>query len=360
MCCNLHIIYFVSFISNLKPHQVQNTISINDVRRNINLLTKPLTEIGENITRNIKLCENKLKEIQEFKGQLEELIPKLIIPIEDIEQTLLDHPRTVCGHRKCCEKVIVNGVTKTDYKQICHDNCGVKNMNVDVIGDKQIRYCRAFERGTKALCIYCGHSHLSHIHIRYETMVVNRELKDESVQQKITNNEEAKKAVEKFVEKLKLRIGEMVVERNTITECLVRFAHFLVENAITAFNDAYEQYLNYLINNGISNEADLKQMLAQYHEEKYAFEQILLNKDVDLSETLSPELINAKIRELCELKHSGPKIRHGLDIQQKSRQNDRQFREVKHQLWKAPMVYGKCIKDSANRLAKKFWKFNIE
>ena len=168
-----------------------------------------------------------MKEILEFEGQVEELIPKLMIPIEDIDQTQLDHPRTVCGHRKCSRKVTVNGVTKTDYKQICHENCSLKDVTVEVIGDERIRYCWAFKCGKTSFCRQCKHTFLTHLHIRYDTTLVARELRDESVQQKITNNEEAKKAVEKFIENLNLRIGEMVVEKNSITECLVRFAELL-------------------------------------------------------------------------------------------------------------------------------------
>ena len=291
-----------------------------------------MAEIGENITRNIKICEERKKEIQEFNGYIKDLGPKLMIPTEDLEQVQLNFPMTVCGDRNCCKKITVGGVTKTDYKQICHEHCYLRNVTTEVVGDQEIRFCDAFLGGHRNDCRRCRHTYQTHLHIRYETRVVTRELKDESVQQKITNKEEAKKAMQTLVNDLNVRINEMNAEKKTITDCLVRFAHFLSQNAITAFNDAYEHYLNYLITNGDGNESDLRQMLAQYHEEKNAFELLLANNLVDETEVITPQRINGYITELCGLKHSGPKIRHGLDIQQKSQEKESLFREVKHKV----------------------------
>lgn len=60
-------------IKNLKPHLVQDTISVNNVRTKIINMRKPIALITDTITKEIGVCGRPEKKIHEFTGDIKEL-----------------------------------------------------------------------------------------------------------------------------------------------------------------------------------------------------------------------------------------------------------------------------------------------
>ena len=119
---------------SIKPHKVKETLSVNNARSNISLLTKPLAEITRNIYENINLCNIQKQKIQECEGDIEKLIDNLFIPMRDIISRPLDKPITVCGESECCIKRRIHGIEKFHYKQLCHSPCFLKFDDHNIIG----------------------------------------------------------------------------------------------------------------------------------------------------------------------------------------------------------------------------------
>ena len=89
----------------LKPHDVENTISINKVRVLVEQLTTPIAEVSELIQDNLRLVDRHKEKLTLEDQSLEELKQQLHIPYIDLEVKELSHPVTVC--MKCADVVKV-------------------------------------------------------------------------------------------------------------------------------------------------------------------------------------------------------------------------------------------------------------
>lgn len=95
-------------IVQLKPHSVQHTVSLNNARRIILELSKPLAETAANVQINIDAAERKTKELKASKETASELKDKLYLDAIDLKSVGLDYPRTVCTDSSCVEYVHVS------------------------------------------------------------------------------------------------------------------------------------------------------------------------------------------------------------------------------------------------------------
>ena len=86
----------------IKPHVVKNTLSINDCRRAISAILKPLADISIILQENILEMEKQAAELQSEELDIEALTKKLYIPKIEIKTTRLDTPRSVCN--KCSQR----------------------------------------------------------------------------------------------------------------------------------------------------------------------------------------------------------------------------------------------------------------
>ncbi|KAK9717891.1 Ankyrin repeats (3 copies) [Popillia japonica] len=247
-------INLLKYMKSLKPHKIQDTVSLNEARRLILRLSAPLAEIAglieDNIQTNTKyeaILSNKTKSIDELKKYLK--VPRIglkVIP--------LDHPMTVCINKKCVETIKVGDTIKRNYTQICHLRCYLNNIQKEVIGDLELRTCWAMiEKNGTMMCRHaaCGHNFREHMHIYYKTEAYNYEDEDKIVAGNIAKNKIDNKIDVKDIENKIEELNEMNkkyrIEMKIIQKSMAKFAHFLKNNAITAFNDTYRKYIEYLI-----------------------------------------------------------------------------------------------------------------
>ena len=79
-------------LAECKPHIVKDTLSLNNSRNIVVLLSKPLAGIGQLIQTNIKLIKDRQDEIENSTQTIEELKDKLYILQIDLEQKTLEYP----------------------------------------------------------------------------------------------------------------------------------------------------------------------------------------------------------------------------------------------------------------------------
>ncbi|KAG4073896.1 hypothetical protein HA402_014101 [Bradysia odoriphaga] len=345
-------------ISNLKPHLVQDTISINDIRTKILNLRKPIALIAENISNEIRMCEKHEKKIEEFTGDIEELEKELYTPALDIKSRLLEHPITVCSHPDCCEKKSCGSTTKVHYKSVCHKPCYLKKSDGNIIGDSGLLDCQAFNKyknvgegnwhdpktfvpdsplpmNSEGLvygydcirvksenCFTCNHPYQIHLTINYETEIVTRKIRDENKFERIETSLCGIDKRKNQIARIKAKVDVIKEELRFITECSAYFARFLMNNTITPFNDALEDYIKCCIANEEKENKDsavvkgYQDMLDAYNREKETIEK--LSKE---SCDLSSGKIDDKIGQLFKLKTYGQVIKHHMDLEAKGEKN---------------------------------------
>ena len=305
-------------ISKLTPHELTGTLSLNETRKLIVTLTKPLADIAQLIQTNIAVAQDKETEIKSCKNRQEELRQKLFVPAIDMLRKNLDHPRTVCTASKCVNYHPIPGTTQktTEYVTICHSPCNTKLVFYDICPNKVLLdTCSVISSQTKC-CNHCGCSWHTHMHIKYEyehKVVVHE---DESIRKALTSRETDEQIKSEFLAELRSYTKELEYEQQEITNACVIFSCFLKTNAIIPYNDAMLDYLDLLIRQeqpktGAGGDPavyeGLLTMKRIYEQEKEVLEKAM--KIGDMSDSLEPSHIRSIIGKLYDLNLNGKKLK---------------------------------------------------
>ena len=97
----------LKYIKSIKPHSIQDTISLNRARQIIIELGKPIVEIADNLQVKLASTDAKCAILESSPKTDAEL--KEILWFDDVELEFikLDYPRTVCTHHECAVYVTV-------------------------------------------------------------------------------------------------------------------------------------------------------------------------------------------------------------------------------------------------------------
>ncbi|KAF5288459.1 hypothetical protein FQR65_LT02111 [Abscondita terminalis] len=327
--CLRMIAYIVGDGNNpgLIPHEVKNTISVNEARRLIVQLTKPLAEIAQLIQDNIRAVDTHKMSLKLTNTTLTELKSKLYIPIVDLKVTTLKQPTTVCTSLKCSTVYQVGDKKKWHYHQRCHDPCYLRNVPREVIGSPELVNCAAMNQS--GACKKCTCRYQVHMHIYYETETFESRLEDKTVKTTINSKEQAWQNARILTSNLSSRLVMLNNERQTIIKTTAKFACFLKNNAIAPYNDAYEAYIKYLIDREkslgeVSDSEMIKQLerlLREYGEEKT----IIMNaisEAKDRSSVIKADEIIHDVRCLYSLNLYGSKIQELFHAQDRARKDE--------------------------------------
>ena len=74
---------FMEYVNQLKPHMVQETVSVNDIRRKILDLTKPLADIAKHVDITIDNLEDEKEDVRRSEGSAEEIKKKIKIKVRN-------------------------------------------------------------------------------------------------------------------------------------------------------------------------------------------------------------------------------------------------------------------------------------
>ena len=309
-------------IATLEPHRLADTISLNEARKIIVTLTKPMAEISRNIQRNLEVVEDKTKEIEECKSSLAELQQKRKIPIIVLVPKQLGYPRTVCTSSHCVRYHTIpeTKLTTTDYISHCHPQCNLEGVVVERYPNPELQRCGAMNEFLK--CKKCGCGWNKHMHITYENEETIENCIDQTTQKRIESKQSVKEAKEVIIQGLNRRGSMLKKEQQFITEASAKFGRFLKTNAIAPYNDAMADYLDTLIRQerekvdagGDGQTLDrMRDMQRAYKEEINILEQSMNSKGDD-SNILRTQDVEELVEKLYKLPINGPTMRKTFEV----------------------------------------------
>lgn len=143
-------IRLVEHLMTCEPHQVHETISLNEAKQLINKLHRPIAETMRLIEENIQLAKQHRDAQRDLSDVniIEHSGENILLPQYEAQIIFLDYPRTVCTHETCTEVVTLGGVIQIDYRAHCHEHCCLDDVPREVIGHPKLRVCAAMEPST--------------------------------------------------------------------------------------------------------------------------------------------------------------------------------------------------------------------
>ena len=329
----------MNYIFDLPVHNVLDTVSLSDARKIIMQLAKPIAEVTRNIQVNIKLAEDKQKEINSIDLSRKDLEKMLYLEQTELESSPLPNPRTVCTSSKCVEVIKYNGIERQYYKTHCHPICFLNGVATDCINNPVLQQCSAMNNGT---CKICGCSWHMHMHITYDLIPIKRRITDKNMNDAINAKMSVRDKLEAFNKDINERIEKLKSEEMTIITISAKFALFTKTNAILAFNDDIENYLNLCIReeeskNIVSNQSSpiLNSLLStrdNYNAQKKVFDDAIKNADSSLLvntndiRTLEEQLYNMELNG-AQLKNIILDIRNGKRQAEMGHENRYQIKQ---------------------------------
>ncbi|XP_038059663.1 uncharacterized protein LOC119730719 [Patiria miniata] len=326
-------------ISSLKPHKIRNTLSMNEARRIIVAMSKPLAEVAKTIQQNVHEGKEVMTQIDLVDRDMDSLKAKLKFSGLDLKRVELDYPRTVCADPKCVKYVSIgaSGTQNTIYHQICHDHCTLSGIPTETTNDARLQNCECiigtsssfFDTVRRTIgnilvrpteCTKCGHHNNTHMHMTYDLQVFSKEFLSEEVQTQISEKKSARETKEAFKEAIDTKIAELKEEENTIVITSAKFGSFLKANALIPYNDAVGDYLNMSIEHERQKPDELRNgtllitmevMKEQYEDERRILDHAIGKEGGKNKITL--EDVMKLLKELFGLKHMGTTLKDIYD-----------------------------------------------
>ncbi|GBG76311.1 hypothetical protein CBR_g22059 [Chara braunii] len=330
-------------VATRKPHAVKDTISVNDARRLIALLSQPIGDITQVIQESLTRLEVERTKFESNSQDILDLQQDLFIPVVKVEYAKLPAPRTVCTSPQCRNAIARppnpaaalpgkgGGEVAEDTKwkpnfityAVCCSPCWLATMSGvslwDYLSQKApvgLRLCTAFHKISGA-CKVCGCNWKTHAHQFTEARQTVHKVKNTTIDGKIKTKEELREALEGHLNTLRQRIVELEQEQQSINGIVAKFAHFCSENAISPYNDAYKDYLDYLIKvkEAQSGSTDataqgLKKAKKEYEKNLTVLKQAMEEHKAGV---VSPNEISLMVRDLYRLKHNGSMIEQAVN-----------------------------------------------
>jgi GTPase SAR1 family protein len=185
---------------------------------------------------------------------------------------------------------------------------------------------------------------------------------DKNVQEQLNNAKSNKEKISIQKNAIEKRIRDLRKEQDKIVEISAKFAHFTKQNAILAFNDDIDKYLDLCIQeeeNKCSIDPTHEQILAglretkkKYSEQKAIFEKVsdIFTSSSDAKAITTNEVKNL-VNELFQLPINGPNLEKLIKGIHAAKKRNLEFHENYHQI--NPKIKGKS---SVNALISFFTK----
>ena len=312
-------------INKIPPHKVRKTISMNEARRVVVAMSKPMAEVAKTIEENNEAAKDAMNQINLHAKGMSSLEKDLKFHGVDLEREELDYPITVCTHSECIERIAVgkNNIHTVNYKQICHDHCYLSGIPTETTNDSRLQKCRCINGTT---CHQCSHHYTYHMHLTYNLTKVSKEFISDDVQKQIMAKKTKKEQKEEFKKQIDIKLKELEAERKTILQVSAKYGAFLKDNAIIPYNDAVGDYLDMVIKQEeekaeILRNKDLLQRLKELRAE-YDREKEILDEALERGASTTADEVMQLQQQLFKLKHFGKtlkKIFDGISISQSSR-----------------------------------------
>ncbi|RKL39912.1 hypothetical protein BFJ72_g6641 [Fusarium proliferatum] len=238
----------LSYIDNLRPHEIRQTLTMEGAREALGHLMIPMVEVSQEIRKNLSLLEEKMAELNDMRLTGDELRKKLHLERIKVVPTKLDKPRTVCKNKRCCEfKSNSSGEVVTSYRSICHEDCRLPGVTEECVGHPELIKCKAFKETKDKSCRSCKHSWQEHMHFFYELTESKVKVKDKDVERRLQDNASDIALRQEGIERFQQLEIEYRSEQKQLRKATAQFVAYLREHSANAFNDATEKYYDQLI-----------------------------------------------------------------------------------------------------------------
>ncbi|KIY01181.1 uncharacterized protein Z520_02733 [Fonsecaea multimorphosa CBS 102226] len=306
----------LDYIRQLEPHQTENTLSLNEARRLILQLTKPMAEIAQKINDTIELNQRDNELLRNSKLSKDEMLKKLDVQQNSVVFSPVTRPKTVCTNARCIEKVDTPGPNGEDtiHKRPCHNPCCLTNVPVEKVGTPELVRCAAFAGSQH--CKGCRHHWTEHKHILYEHRETKKTIKDPKVEMLLQDNAKVTTVIEAAIRAKEATIAEFRHEHREIQRAAVQFSLWLKHHSITPYNDATLEYLDHLIKEEKSKVAigGKRQRLDAFEQYRREYKELVNLFESNLDQGRNEELLDATgvdklVKQLYSLKHYGADLR---------------------------------------------------
>ncbi|XP_055357496.1 uncharacterized protein LOC129602493 isoform X3 [Paramacrobiotus metropolitanus] len=330
-------------IFSLPPHNTRNTVTLNEARRLVLQFTEPLGKISTLLENNVELIKSKREDLQRQIADKTVLEKDLYVPVQRLHVKSSSVPRTVCAAAKCIEVLRdENGETKINYKTVCHENCTLKEVPPEVATQDKLRRCNAMRWFTQN-CSRCGCNYKEHMHIHYECFKKDEKVVDVSVRSLLDAQSGIIRAAEETLKRLEEAEKELLREKKIITRASSKFACFLKAKSMVPYNDALEDYLDFLIKkaeqslgllkDGATDSdrkrlAACKRMRESYKEERDLMERARSQGATDAD--ITAEGMRKEIEQLYALKNFGQNFRDMVRFENTNELDRSRYRETLH------------------------------
>lgn len=312
----------ISHIQCLPPHDIRNTISMNEARNIVLSLTEPMAQIVHLLEENNESCLEMKKKIETDEIDLRDCQKDLLFLGYSIETNQLDFPQTVCAHPDCVEHYNVgqSRIQDTVFKTVCHEICTVNDGSHHGVNNPYLKWCKAFYMmGALGLhCRRCHHSYKDHKHIAYTKKVVRKQFANPEAEAKRKAKGTLKEEKEETLNQLMQQKREYEYEQDILRRSAAEFATFMKNTALIPYNDSFVEYLDMMIRyeekkpdylRDLETIEKLKQHRVQYKEEISMLKKAMKSGARTLT---NPKEIFMIKKTLLNLKHFGPNIREIL------------------------------------------------
>ncbi|KAN0000364.1 hypothetical protein ACTFIZ_000817 [Dictyostelium cf. discoideum] len=293
----------ISYFNLLPPHDIRNTVSLNECRILINSLLKPVVEITRLIDTKLMNIKNQKQELIAQSDAIESLKKNLTISYIDLERKDLPYPTTVCTNSTCVTPVTVKGVEYIMYTTRCHVNCS-KKVTTNTINCLELKNCSSMNKSSLN-CTQCKFNcHYSkHMQITYETFLVQKTIEDKNVKKIIEEGIDVTTLKRQMVESLEKEIIENTDEKNEILLIISQLSYFLKENSITTYHDTAIEYLKICIGNeelksDKSGKKSMEEILKYFQDQHDYFQKNLINQQIQRITTKDVSILVEKLKNL--------------------------------------------------------------
>uniref|UniRef100_A0A914Q7Q6 G domain-containing protein n=1 Tax=Panagrolaimus davidi TaxID=227884 RepID=A0A914Q7Q6_9BILA len=302
---------FLDYAATLCPHSTAETLSINEIKIWIMQLITPIVDVCELIQTNLQKLDDRIRELESLKNNLNELKKRKFIQTVSLEIKNLEKPQIVCTNEKCVRYENIMGHMEPIFETVCHKNCFTKSL----LG------CVAF--GDRGKCRNCGCSYKDHMRIFYEQQIV---VTDTEIEIQPSNQRNPGQMKKKLIEKTKEMIEKYNTEYNFVMVAMAKFSLFLSQNGIAQKYDIFENQIEDLI----EREEKLIESVPNYEDQKYyRLTDYLIIDYRDIREKLFEENINLLLTDIQDIRQKlfamplmGSKIAEIYSIYVKTEEND--------------------------------------
>ncbi|KAK0409253.1 hypothetical protein QR680_004433 [Steinernema hermaphroditum] len=267
-----------SYVKSLPPHDTTAMKALTETRRLILNMVPISAATSKKIQMNKASLKAQIEKLHWSRAQSLSLEEHLYFDDYYIVSTPLDRPRTVCASRRCTDMIPVgtSGRFDTHYKQICHDNCLLTQIQPGTYPNEDIKSCMIFPKYGEKICNKCGCDWEFHLHINHLQKIQMRKALNKELQKTLRNKNGEHLTLADVIKSYEAQLEQLTQDEELIKKISARFSTFLRNNSMSIRNDVYADYLKHAlklaeqevgVGGSYEKVAELRMSLRAYEEE---------------------------------------------------------------------------------------------